>query len=63
MTTHMHTHTLLGTLGGTLITIFTLHSEDIVKTACLASIGAVVSFVVSLACRKVYNYIKSKFNK
>ncbi len=59
----MHHGTFWGTLGGTLITIFSLHPEDVFKTILLASIGAVVSFSVSLLCKKTYNYIKSKFKK
>jgi len=39
----------VGTLGGTFLSIIpNLHSEDIVKTILLASIGAIVSFTVSL---------------
>jgi mannitol-specific phosphotransferase system IIBC component len=38
-----------GTAGGTLLTIFAnIHSEDVIKTAVLACIGAVVSFMISL---------------
>ena len=38
-----------GTAGGTLLTIFgNISSEDLVKTAILAAIGAVVSFSVTL---------------
>ena len=37
--------TKLGTLGGTLLTIFgNIQSEDILRTAILAAIGATVSF-------------------
>lgn len=50
MTTHSnHGGTVAGTAGGTLLTIFAnIHSEDIVKTALLACIGAIVSFMISL---------------
>jgi len=57
-------HTLLtqrtkvGTLGGTLLTIFgNIQSEDIVRTALLAAIGAVVSFAVSVVCKAVWERI------
>lgn len=49
MTTHSNHGTVAGTAGGTLLTIFAnIHSEDIVKTAVLACIGAVVSFAISV---------------
>jgi hypothetical protein len=38
-----------GTVGGTLLTIFgNINSNDILKTAILAAIGAVVSFGVTV---------------
>lgn len=41
--------TKTGTAGGTLLTIFAnISSEDLVKTAILAGVGAVVSFSVTL---------------
>lgn len=46
--THHHTGTLAGTVSGTLLTLATIHSEDLIKTTVLAAIGALVSFVVSL---------------
>jgi len=52
-TTHSsHGGTVAGTATGTLLTIFVnIHSEDIVKTAVLACIGAVVSFTISLSLK------------
>ncbi len=42
----------VGTLGGTFLSIIpNLNSEDVVKTILLATIGAVVSFIVSLLLR------------
>lgn len=47
-----HGGTVAGTASGTILTIFAnIHSEDIVKTAVLAIIGAVVSFSISLALK------------
>jgi mannitol-specific phosphotransferase system IIBC component len=47
-----HGGTVAGTAGGTLLTIFAnIHSEDIVKTAVLACIGAVVSFIISIGLK------------
>jgi mannitol-specific phosphotransferase system IIBC component len=44
--------TVAGTAGGTLLTIFAnIHSEDVVKTAVLACIGAVVSFTISIGMK------------
>lgn len=50
MTTHSnHGGTAAGTAGGTLLTIFAnIQSTDVVKTAVLACIGAIVSFMISL---------------
>jgi mannitol-specific phosphotransferase system IIBC component len=40
--------TINGTIGGTLLTLFaTIDVQDYVKTVILASVGAIVSFVVS----------------
>jgi len=42
-------NTKAGTAGGTLLTVLCyIRSEDLVKTAILAAIGAVVSFSVTL---------------
>jgi len=44
--------TLMGTAGGTFLSVMpNLHSEDVIKTVVLASVGAVVSFIVSLALK------------
>ena len=41
--------TLVGTAGGKLLSVLpNLHSEDVLKTIILASIGAIVSFSISL---------------
>ena len=47
-----HQGTAAGTIGGTLLSIFAnIQSGDITKTAILATVGAVVSFVVSLGLK------------
>lgn len=47
-----HTGTVAGTLGGTLLTVFmSIDTSDLVKTAVLSFIGAVVSFAVSVALK------------
>ena len=44
----MDKSTYMGTISGTLLTIFyTLQKEELVQTAVLACVGAVVSFLVS----------------
>jgi mannitol-specific phosphotransferase system IIBC component len=59
-----HGGTVAGTAGGTLLTIFAnIHSEDIVKTAVLASIGAVVSFTVSLMMKWISHRIVRRSGK
>ncbi|MDE3235500.1 MAG: hypothetical protein KGO81_06055 [Bacteroidota bacterium] len=49
--------TKAGTVGGTVLTILVnIGREDIVKTAVLAGIGAVVSFMVTLVLKKIIQY-------
>jgi hypothetical protein len=51
MSTHnnIESGTILGTVSGTVLTVaVNIGSSDILKTAILASLGAVVSFSVSL---------------
>ena len=44
--------TAMGTAGGTFLSVLpNLHSEDVLKTVILASVGAVVSFSISLALK------------
>jgi hypothetical protein len=46
-----------GTATGTLLTIFAyIHSEDLVRTALLATVGAVVSFCVTHALKKMVRW-------
>lgn len=46
--------TKTGTAGGTLLTIFAnITKEDIIKTAILAAVGAVVSFGITLLLKVV----------
>lgn len=48
-----------GTAGGTLLTIFAnISSEDLIKTAILAAIGAVVSFSVTLILKFLIKRLK-----
>ena len=52
--------TKTGTAGGTLLTIFAnISSEDLVKTAILAGVGAIVSFSVTLFLK----FIIKRFRK
>jgi hypothetical protein len=42
----------MGTAGGTFLSVVpNLHSEDVLKTVLLASIGAIVSFGISMALK------------
>ena len=44
--------TKAGTVSGTLLTIFAnINSDDLVKTALLAAVGALVSFSVTIALK------------
>jgi hypothetical protein len=44
--------TVIGTAGGTFLSVLpNLHSEDILKTVILATLGAIVSFIISLSLK------------
>jgi hypothetical protein len=46
--------TLIGTAGGTFLSIVpNIESEDIAKTVILATVGAVVSFTISLLLKSL----------
>jgi hypothetical protein len=46
--------TLMGTAGGTFLSIVpNIHSEDIARTVILATVGAVVSFTISLLLKSL----------
>lgn len=51
--------TKAGTASGTLLSIFAnINSEDLIKTAVLAAVGAVVSFAVTLLLKLLAKRIK-----
>jgi len=53
-----HNGTVIGTIGGTLLSIFAnINLEDVTRTVLLATIGAVVSFGVSLLLKKITRLI------
>ncbi len=58
-----HSEEVAGTVGGTLLAVLTVSSEDMLHTIILASLGAIVSFVVSMLAKKLYNYVLNKFKK
>ncbi len=50
----MDNKTLMGTAGGTFLSIVpSLSSDDIAKTVILATVGAVVSFTISLLLKSI----------
>ena len=52
-------NTKVGTAGGTLlIVLLNIRSEDLVKTAVLAGIGAIVSFSVTLGLKFLIKRLK-----
>lgn len=53
----MDSTTVIGTIGGTALTIIKIETTDVIKTVVLAALGAVVSFLVS----KVLGYAWTKF--
>ena len=61
MSTHhnIENGTILGTVSGTVLTVaVNVGSSDIVKTVILASLGAAVSFGVSLLLKWLVNKFK-----
>ncbi len=47
-------HTLMGTAGGTFLSIVpNINSEDIARTIVLATVGAIVSFTISLLLKSL----------
>ena len=47
--------TIVGTIGGTFLSIVpNIHSEDIARTAILATVGALVSFMISLLLKSLH---------
>lgn len=56
---HIEHVTLLGTVSGTALTVVVnIGSSDIIKTAVLAAIGAVVSFGVSVVLKWLTKRLK-----
>ena len=54
--------TKAGTAGGTLLTIFgNISSQDIIKTAVLAGIGAIVSFCITILLKSIIKRVKKYF--
>ena len=49
-----------GVLGGTMFSaLFNIHLHDIIFTGVMASLGAIVSFVVSLIMKSVFSNYKN----
>lgn len=56
-----HAGTIAGTLSGTLLAFFgNIHSADVLSTSVLATIGAVVSFTISLLLKWISKKVKKK---
>ncbi|WP_310559286.1 hypothetical protein [Flavobacterium sp.] len=44
--------TVIGIAGGTFLSVLpNLHSEDVLKTVILATLGAIVSFIISMTLK------------
>lgn len=55
------TTTLAGTVSGTLlVVILQINNSEILKTAVLAAIGAVISFIVSKAMKYLWKRVQKK---
>ena len=51
--------TKAGTAGGTLLTIFAnINSADVLKTAILAAVGAIVSFTITIFLKAIIKRLK-----
>ena len=49
-----NSHTIMGTAGGTFLSIIpNIQSADVLKTVVLATVGAVVSFIISLVLKSI----------
>ncbi len=49
-----NSHTIMGTAGGTFLSIIpNIQSADVLKTVLLAAIGAIVSFTISLVLKTI----------
>ena len=56
---HEQSYTKTGTIGGTLtIILANINSGDVIKTAVLAAVGALVSFVISFLLKKLVKWWK-----
>ncbi|WP_276503186.1 hypothetical protein [Terrimonas pollutisoli] len=52
-----HSYTRTGTVGGTItILLANINSGDVIKTAVLAGVGAVVSFILSLLLKQLVKW-------
>ncbi len=59
-TSEPHT-TTIGTVGGTVLTVaVNIQAQDVLQTAILAAVGAVVSYLVSVGLRYVFPKRKDK---
>lgn len=57
--TYFDNSTKAGTLGGTMLTILVnIKSEDLLKTAILAAVGAIVSFGITLILKLLIRRLK-----
>ena len=54
MTMTSNNHTMMGTAGGTFLSIIpNIQSADVLKTVVLAAVGAIVSFTISLVLKSI----------
>ena len=55
---HTNNDTIIGTIGGTLLSIIAIPTQTIVTTIIVAVIGATVSFFTSLILKEIYKRFK-----
>jgi len=60
MSHHIESDTVIGTVGGTILSIVPhLENTDVIRTLILATVGAVVSFLVT----QVLKWMKTRIKK
>jgi mannitol-specific phosphotransferase system IIBC component len=53
--------TRIGTLGGTILTVvINISTGDVIRTMILATIGAVVSFTISILLKRIIKWLNGK---
>ncbi len=53
--------TRIGTMGGTILTVvINISTGDVIRTMILATVGAVVSFTISILLKRIIKWLNGK---